>query len=179
MSISILIFHLFLDDTSENNLPKFNYVNCDEVEAADFDPDICIKIEFDGNKTKNAILYSDDNLDQIYNGYIIDALDPITVTGHWDGKFSQNSSFLVTVSSDLLLNQKHFTRHSNGSTSYVHYNKITDEIDTETEDISNTAIREDQLNSNAAQTNLSPIPVSGWSLKIVAFYDDTIIASFK
>ena len=110
-----MIFHLFSDDTSLNNLPEFHYVNCDEVEAADFDPDICIRIEFDDNNTKNAILFGANDLDQIYNGYIIDTLDPITVTGHWDGKFSQNSSFLVTVSSDLLLNQKHFTRHSNGS----------------------------------------------------------------
>ena len=83
---------------------------------------------------------------------------------------------MITVSSELLPYRKHFKRYENGTTSYAHYKADIDKIDTIDDESNNTAIRDDQSSSNSLQTNLrsQPIPLSGWSLKIIVYYDDTL-----
>ena len=147
--IDIIFFGL--GTSTSENLPLFNYIECKEVQSTDFEPDICIRIKFHDASDKDAILFSINEVDNIYEGLIIDTLDPIVLTGHWRGKFSQKSSYVITVNSDILDNKQRFVRHEDGSTTYVQYNKDIDNIITD-DNYSSTALTSGNSNANSFQT---------------------------
>ena len=161
--------------------PTFHYIECQDVTgASNFDPDICIMIQFNNGDKKNAILFGINDIDQIYKGYILDTLDPITLTGDWDGSFSDSSAYLITVSSELLPSQKRFQRSRNGITSYVQYNQEVDKINDNIDNNSNLALESGQPNQNSLPNNakLHPIPSSGWNLKLFVYYDDSMFRHY-
>ena len=108
-------------------------------------------MKFHDASDKDAILFSINEVDNIYEGLIIDTLDAIVLTGHWRGKFSQKSSYVITVNSDILDNKQRFVRHEDGSTTYVQYNKDIDNIITD-DNYSSTALTSGNSNANSFQT---------------------------
>ena len=118
-----------LDSASSDNLPTFHHVPCDETDAlSEFPPDICIEINLITGKTHNLILYEKDGDDRIYKGYILETLDDVILTGDWEGKFSDSSSYFITLATELIPNVKRFRRNEDGSTSLVTFNKIIDNV---------------------------------------------------
>ena len=127
-------------------------------------------------------MYSIDNDDKIYNGYITDTLDTVTVTGHWDGPFSDSSSYFLTSNAELIPNQKRFQRNKNGTTSLINYHSSVDRIEYENDTNSNFAqILSGGTSDNSLQTNLrlKPLPYAGWILDVFVYYDDTLFNTFE
>ena len=59
----------------------------------------------------SVILFEKDGDDRTYKGYILETLDDVTLTGYWDGEFSDSSSYFITLASELIPNVKRFRRN--------------------------------------------------------------------
>ena len=165
-----------LDNTNYDNLPTFNHIACDESEElSDLIPDICIRIEFKTGNSKNAILFKSNDDDRIYSGYLIETLDEITLTGNWIGKFSNSSSYLITLSSELIENHKRFLRKEDGSTSLISFHDVIDKINGNND--SNYAVSNSSPSKGQNKSKLKPLPSSGWKLDISVLYDDSMFST--
>lgn len=128
------------------------------------------------------MLYTIDSDSKIYRGYLTDTLDEVTVTGHWDGLFSNSSSYFLTSNADILPNQKRFQRNKNGTTSSINYVQNVDQIEYESDTNSSFAQStsgNDTSNSIQTDYRLKPLPSSGWNLDLFVYYDDNVFKRFK
>ena len=171
------------DSLSSDNLPTFHHISC--VDAGVPSPAspaeaICIRIQFIPGPSKHAMLLKRNK--NIFKGYILETLNSIVLTGNWDGDFTDTTAYFITVSNDLVPNQKRFQRNGNGSTSLVNFHKSIDFIDDNNKNDQHASTS----NSGQSSINLIPkysdhnkIPSAGWELDIIAFYDDSLFEVYR
>ena len=134
--------------------PEFYHIDCAKIGNLPIDhPDICIRIQIESESHRDVMLYTIDSDSKIYRGYLTDTLDEVTVTGHWDGLFSNSSAYFLTSNVDILPNQKRFQRNKNGTTSSINYHQNVDQIEYESDTNSSFA---QSTSGNDTSNSLQP-----------------------
>ena len=128
------------------------------------------------------ILYEKDGDDRIFRGYVLETLDDVTLTGYWEGKFSNSSSYYITLATELIPNVKRFRRNKDGSTSLVTFHKNIDNVIGGSKNDSNFFISDSEqsgLNSTGEYPEFKPLPISGWELDLFVYYDDSFYTTLN
>ena len=130
----------------------------------------------------SVMLFEKDGDDRTYKGYILETLDDVILTGDWDGKFSDSSSYFITVVSELIPNGKRFRRNEDGSTSFLTFNKTIDNVIDDSMTNSNFFVSDsEQFNINlpSEYPEFKKLPTSGWELDVFVFYDESFFVKLN
>ena len=155
--------------------PIFTYQKCNEIDKVlEGVADVCLDVDFkDGGKHDFAALnYEGDMADQTLSGLLVNDLGSVFVTGRWAGPFTDKSAYQITLFTSRLPGANRFYHNVDGSTTAVSFN-TTFEIDSLT-----TEEQFKQTNSSTKPVEAfnvkNAFPISGMSLNVVAFFDNSV-----